>query len=86
MRSNTYLCREYLESDEYKKLIAERQATQSVPDRIPNHEENEWNIELVEAAQHDEAAPVELEVATESVDVSDLAVSDMIAKLEAAQA
>ena len=65
LRVNTRLCREYLESDEYKQLVAERQAAQCVPERIPKHEENEWNIELVEAAQHNKASPVELEVATE---------------------
>lgn len=85
MKFTSLLCREYLDSDEYKKLIAERQAAQLVPERIPKHEENEWNIELLSEAQHDKASPVELEVATESVDVSDLAVSDMIAKLEATQ-
>lgn len=79
------LCRDYLESDEYKELTAKRQAACMAPEPVPAHEENEWNIEVVEGAQHDEEPPIEFGSAADTVDASELAVADMIAKLEAAQ-
>lgn len=65
-------------------MVAECEAAQKTPERIAAHEENEWNIELVEAAQHYIDSPIE-EFEAPIVDVSELAVSEMIAKLEASQ-
>lgn len=80
--------REYLESDEYKKLTAKKQSARTTPEQVPAHEENEWNIQLVEAAQHDEESPREFQPATETLHAScsQADVRDLIAKLEAAQA
>jgi hypothetical protein len=66
-------------------VVAAREAAHAVPEREVAHEENEWNIELVGAEQHEKESPIEFESVSETVDVSALAVSEMIARLEASQ-
>jgi hypothetical protein len=74
-----------LESQEYKDLVASREAAHAKPDRLPRHEENEWHIELVGEEHQETQSPSEYEPALETVADMELGVADMIAKLEAAQ-